>query len=431
MTSKGHALAREELVRVLTAYSGITTADGAVGGTTLIDANLIGRNDFITEKTILIMSGDAKDEDKGAASFAPLTGRITLQDPGFSAQIKAGTIFRVLNISSIEIDVDRIDTKIGTNVDAAGTTTLFAWLAKLFDQGGQGLVYYGKVTMATMIPVPHFEVSGLIGFGDNYFKDFRAYVVRDAAGAGAAPQGEMQTVTSYGSSAGSFTHAAFTVPLTVDDEVLILHERLAEIADLLADIGDASASTLGSIYAILGNPAQTFLAMIGYEGATSLANKLTAARAVLLDQITTARMAELDAANLPATTDTILLDTQIRRIASGSKTIASGATKHLGIDSGTNGAEILAIIIKGVVSAAWTLEIYVPTDDAVAGPAAGDKRSKITYAAPQTEGGLLDNFGIAYNCFLDFTNDGAASDDIDDVVVVYRSRAVLTLTWEA
>ena len=127
MTSIAHALAREALVRTLTAYSGITTADGAFDGTaTLIDSNLIGRNDFISEKTILIMSGDAKDEDKGATSFDNTDGKITLQGTGFSAQIKAGTIFRVLNISSIEIDVATIDGKIGTAADNADLGTLFA-----------------------------------------------------------------------------------------------------------------------------------------------------------------------------------------------------------------------------------------------------------------------------------------------------------------
>ncbi|GAI58481.1 unnamed protein product, partial [marine sediment metagenome] len=71
MTSKGYALARGELVRVLTAYTGITTAPGAVvdeRGTTLIDTKLIN-NPFISpsgipEKTVLIMSGDARGEDK-------------------------------------------------------------------------------------------------------------------------------------------------------------------------------------------------------------------------------------------------------------------------------------------------------------------------------------------------------------------------------
>jgi len=119
MTSKGYALARAALIRTLTAYSGITTADGLANGTTLEDSNLINRNDFIKEKTILIMSGAAKDEDKGALSFVPATGIITLQGTGFSAQIKAGTIYRVLNISTVEIDVANLIT------DIEGATGIF------------------------------------------------------------------------------------------------------------------------------------------------------------------------------------------------------------------------------------------------------------------------------------------------------------------
>ena len=99
MTSLAHALAREELVWAITAYTGIATADGSADGTTIIDSNLIGRNDFISEKTILIMTGDAANEDKGALFFDNVSGAITLQGTGFSAQIKAGTIYRILNIS--------------------------------------------------------------------------------------------------------------------------------------------------------------------------------------------------------------------------------------------------------------------------------------------------------------------------------------------
>ncbi|GAJ03659.1 unnamed protein product, partial [marine sediment metagenome] len=78
------------------------------------------------------------------------------------------------------------------------------------------------------------------GFGDTFFKNYRVYVVRDAAGLGAAPQGEMQPISAYTSSDGDFTHTAFTTPLAVDDEILILHQRIAEIADLLADIKGAT-----------------------------------------------------------------------------------------------------------------------------------------------------------------------------------------------
>jgi len=115
--NKAHALAREELIRVLTAYKGVTTSPGEADGTTLIDSNLRNNpsisKDAIPEKTVLIMSGDAIQEDKGAASFDNDTGKITLQGTGFSAQIVAGTTYRILNFSSVEMDVARIEAALG------------------------------------------------------------------------------------------------------------------------------------------------------------------------------------------------------------------------------------------------------------------------------------------------------------------------------
>ena len=168
MSSLSYALARAELIRVLTAYSGITTADGAADGTTVVDSNLIGRNDFIFEKTVLIMSGDAKDEDKGAASFNNVTGTITLQGTGFNAQIKAGTIFRILNISSVEIDVanikavvDAIEAKVEANVmgrlQVAATTIDLQQAAATYD------LFTGNaqdvVVERLLIRLPNVDVS--------------------------------------------------------------------------------------------------------------------------------------------------------------------------------------------------------------------------------------------------------------------------------
>lgn len=98
MTSQGYALARAELIHAITAYGGITTADGAVAGNTLIDAALIGSNDFLTNKTLLLMSGLAQYETVGISAFNSATGQIALVS-GVSSQILRGTIFRVLNIS--------------------------------------------------------------------------------------------------------------------------------------------------------------------------------------------------------------------------------------------------------------------------------------------------------------------------------------------
>ncbi|MBA7593414.1 hypothetical protein ES703_00334 [subsurface metagenome] len=178
--NRGHALSRDELIRVLTAYTGITTANGAADGTTLIDNNLIGSNDFITEKTILIGSGIAAREDKGAASFNAVNGTITLQGTGFNSQILAGTIYRIINISSIEIDVAAIDTKIGTNTDPAGTTTLFAWLANIFAGAGGITAIFALVNAILVLT----ETGGTVtatgpGTEDNvYINDAPAGVFR-------------------------------------------------------------------------------------------------------------------------------------------------------------------------------------------------------------------------------------------------------------
>jgi len=129
-----YAFARDILRRALTVYTGVTTIDGAITNDTLVDANLIGVNDFLSNKTILILSGNAEGEDWGITSFNPANGTITTT-AGFSAQILAGTLYIVLNISTVEVDVDRINTKLGTNVDLPGTTTVFAYLAMLAASG--------------------------------------------------------------------------------------------------------------------------------------------------------------------------------------------------------------------------------------------------------------------------------------------------------
>lgn len=121
---------------------------------------------------------------------------------------------------------------------------------------------------------------------------------------------------------------------------------------------------------------------------------------------------------------------KIRSIASGSKTIDAAAEKYLEIDSGENGAEILSIEINGVNGANWTLELYIPTDDAVIAPAAGDKREELVWNAATEAGFIPGPISIPYNMFLDFTNNAGAPDDIDEVIVKYRSKDAITVEWE-
>jgi hypothetical protein len=139
--------------------------------------------------------------------------------------------------------------------------------------------------------------------------------------------------------------------------------------------------------------------------------------------------ASLDLAHIDL--DTIIDGTKLQFAAAGSKTIAASAEKYLSFDSGTDGAEIVSITVKGVVGADWTIETYIPVVDAVAAPAAGDKRDEDVYVNTDDKGGQMSNIGaIRYNMFLDITNDSAGSDDIDEVIVTYRSAGTLSLAWE-
>lgn len=257
--------------------------------------------------------------------------------------------------------INRVEGALGQLIQCQGPGVVEKW-ANPSDIGvDYGMSFRGTVT--GIAGAPAFNCEGLIGFGDNFFKDYWAYVVWNQDTPGAAPQGEMLECTGYTSATGLFTVAAYTVGIAVDDVVLFLHPSIASLVN----------TTYG----------------------------LSALKA----------------------------DTQIRRVASGtSGVIGTGVTKYIEIDSLTNGAEILAVIINGVVTGFdWTLSVYVPTADLVAAPAAGDKRDEITYVAADTEGGLLKPFAIAYNAFLQFTNDNVGDQTITDVVVVYRSRGVITI----
>jgi hypothetical protein len=183
----------------------------------------------------------------GASIVAVLLGLAALQaDVGNASASALGSLYGILGDPATDLA-----TSIATIVTAIGTGT----------GTSQGLFYYGVVTGAA---APSFTIATLAGLGDGKFADatapYRAFVLRRAAAPGVAPQGEQQSITAYVSVGGVFTAGAFTAPgIAIGDEVLIIHPRLAEIANLIT--------------------------WVGYEGAISLANKLTAVRAALLDRL--------------------------------------------------------------------------------------------------------------------------------------------------
>lgn len=300
MVSRSHDMGREDILRSLTVHSGVTTAPGAAAGNTLIDSSLIGANDFITGKTILILTGNAKYETLPVIGFNTATGQITARTPGFSSQILNGIAYFVLNMELPGGDLvsysgvttadgapagaSLIDANLAAEPDFDGNlvvitsgayagqsseingTTLAGTVIPVDNFGGQiltgttftifaikgsaagtaailaallareGLCFHGVVT-----DVPganQFTIAGLAGLGAGAFFDlagvnpYWAFVFRDAAGGGAAPQGEALAITNYATLTGNFTAGAFTVPIAVGDEVLIIHPFLARVLNL-------------------------------------------------------------------------------------------------------------------------------------------------------------------------------------------------------
>lgn len=177
----------------------------------------------------------------------------------------------------------------------------------------------------------------------------------------------------------AYKGVAAAIPIGVPYKIVSFRFVPAEVAALMADVGDASGSALGSLYGILGNPAQTFLAMIGYEGATALANKLTAARAALLDQITALRMAELDPANIPADVDTLLARLTAAR---------AGYLNELDFDlQGT--LATIAAYIDTEIAALVAAGIAVTGAVSDAGPAAADFDTDLAEATDDHYNGML------------------------------------------
>jgi hypothetical protein len=111
-------------------------------------------------------------------------------------------------------------------IDALDEATKTTPTALSFGQLAKAkLAYLAPITTAAN--TTSFACTQLIGYGNDYFANWYTYVVWDAGGASAAPQGEYKLITDYVSSTGTFTISAFTEPHVVTDKVMIVHPSIA------------------------------------------------------------------------------------------------------------------------------------------------------------------------------------------------------------
>jgi hypothetical protein len=129
-------------------------------------------------------------------------------------------------LTKLDVITDMNVDTINEHTAGAGVTIDGLLLKDGIAQGlDYGLSFKAIVTTATSTTV--FAASGLTGKGNDFFTDYYAYVVWDAGGASAAPQGEIRPISDYVSSTGTFTHTAFSAQTATTDEILIVHKSIA------------------------------------------------------------------------------------------------------------------------------------------------------------------------------------------------------------
>ncbi len=124
--------------------------------------------------------------------------------------------------------INKVEGAAGQVMQSQGPGVVEQWVDPSELGVDYGLSFIGTVT--GVAGAPKFQCSGLIGFGDAFFKDYWAYVVWDAAGGGAQPQGQKLICTGYNSVDADFTVAAFAPNvIAVGDKVLLLHPSIASL----------------------------------------------------------------------------------------------------------------------------------------------------------------------------------------------------------
>jgi len=117
--------------------------------------------------------------------------------------------------------------------------------------------------------------ADLAGYGDDYFNDnWRLKVVKNTNSIGAAPSGEIRSITDYVSSTGTFTTDAFSANVEENDEILIVYKDTSGITFVScttngAIVEDGSSGTPNVITITAGDASNTFSAWVQVDGSVN------------------------------------------------------------------------------------------------------------------------------------------------------------------
>ncbi len=404
----------KDLRDAIVVISSTTTSAGAGDGTTLIDTALTQGNNYWKDAVVVILSGNSNGQNRRISAFTAASDTITVEI-AFATQIASGTKYVILGQYAPPT--------------GAGDATLANQVLILGDVGDASasslLSLYGilgnpSASLATTIldgiggRANNSTLNALLGVTDaagrsinGNIGDFQAQAqlttLLAALGIPDVAAKPLYTClitdrldsATYGLSAlNTDLDTVITDTEKIYDVALGTSPTDGALASFIATGGTALGTRLPpskSLYDVIAldrldnatyglsaietlvDDLETAIGTI--EGATTLHNKLTAARAALLDQITALRLAELDAANLPADVDLIKSDlagTEVEGTASALNAYSGTATStETGADvftiSTTTRKKIhfLGVQISGLTSGATaTLRMYTKMLDA-------------------------------------------------------------------
>lgn len=265
-----------KLLDWLASFEGITTSAGNALGTTLVCTGLAAEPSY-DGLVVKILDGGAAGQPRTIQVHngnTLIVGAAFTDPTGAVQQIAAGTRFVILS-----------------SLTGGGPGPAPA----------EGLVYYGVVDA---VPgANQFTISALAGLGAGKFagatNPYQAFVLRDAGGASAVPQGEILPVTAYTTATGNFATAAFTAAIAIGDEVLIVHPSLASIITILASLNVPPADSLINLLErdVIGNKADTAL-----YAATATASLMRYLKSVLHTEVLAIGTFTTSSATVPADT---------------------------------------------------------------------------------------------------------------------------------
>lgn len=314
----------------LISYEGITTADGAGDGSTLICSDLTTKPDY-DGHWVVITSGDYAGQASDITG-ATTGGTVTAHE-AFDGQITTGTKFVILAMKALPAEVAAIEAKLDhAAYGLAALKALIDAVETKLDDAATGLVAIVAEVDANEVKIDAIEsklddgTTGLAALKTlvdaiEAKLDHATYglsALKTEIDANETKIDAVDTVAdSILSEVQNATYGLSAIKVLVDDlESRLTVARAAYLDELDFDLdgrlGTPAGASLAADIATIDTIVDAIKAVTdllpdggALNDLATLESRLTAARAALLDEITAARMEELDAANIPDDIDSL------------------------------------------------------------------------------------------------------------------------------